>query len=58
MAGAGRRSTERAALQLRPENAVLLHPVLDDLLCVVVDPSSGGHEHQRRGERSAVIGRS
>jgi len=31
-------------LQLLPEDAVLLHEVLDDLLLVAVDPSSEGHE--------------
>jgi len=31
-------------LQLRPEDAVLLHEVLDDLRLVAVDPSSEGHE--------------
>jgi len=36
-------------LQLLPEDAVLLHEVLDDLLLVAVDPSSEDHEQQPQG---------
>ena len=39
----------RCLVQLLPEDAVLLHEVLDDLLLVAVDPSSEGHEQQPQG---------
>jgi len=50
---AGRRSTGRAApFSLLPEDAVLLHEVLDDLLLVAVDPSSEGHGAAAARERA------
>jgi len=35
---------QTVALQLLPENEVLLHEVLDDVLLVAIYPSGEGHE--------------
>ena len=51
MVDRSRRISRRCSLlvQLLPEDAVLLHEVLDDLLLVAVDASSEGHEQQPQG---------
>ena len=53
MVDRSRRISRRCSLlvQLLPEDAVLLHEVLDDLLLVAVDPSSDDHEQQPHGLR-------
>src|ERR687892_2579181 len=42
-------SRTRRPPQLLPEDAVLLHQVLDHLLLVAIDPSSQGHEQEPQG---------